>query len=202
MAEVADADRPSFNTLYFSERRPRRHNFGPNSKEVLRAAQHVDAAIGLLVRGIDRLGLTSRTTFVVVSDHGMAQTSRQRVIYLDDYLTLDEIEVVDWSPNVGINPATSSSAESIYHQKLHGKHPALCGLQTRGLAEVAALRHERAFPPSSASPNWAGRSRRTRPLRSVGPMDENSKAARTVTIRVTASCTAYSSPPVQKFEKV
>ena len=125
--KLPEAERPSFNTLYFSETDHAGHDFGPDSPEILTAAAHVDQAIGQLVRGIDALGLAARTSFVIVSDHGMAATSHDRVIYLDDYLPPEDIEVVDWSPNVEINPASTSStasAESIY-QKLHGKHPAL-----------------------------------------------------------------------------
>jgi predicted AlkP superfamily pyrophosphatase or phosphodiesterase len=122
--KLPEAERPSFSTLYFSETDHAGHDFGPESPEILQAAWHVDEAIGQLVDGVEALGLTSRTTFVIVSDHGMAQTSTERLIYLDDYLPADQIEVVDWSPNVEINPASTASAESVY-QRLHGKHPAL-----------------------------------------------------------------------------
>ncbi|TAK15427.1 MAG: alkaline phosphatase family protein [Acidobacteria bacterium] len=121
---LPEADRPSFSTLYFSEIDHVGHDFGPDAPELLTAAEHVDAAIGQLVWGIEDLGLAERTSIVLVSDHGMAATSSDRVIYLDDYLQNDEIEVVDWSPNIEINPATTSSADAIY-QKLANKHPAL-----------------------------------------------------------------------------
>lgn len=121
---LPEDQRPSFNTLYFSEVDHAGHDFGPDSPELLQAARHVDQAIGQLVRGVDALGLTARTSVVVVSDHGMVPLSTERIIYLDDYLQPDEIEVVEWSPNVEINPRTTTSADVIY-QKLHNKHPAL-----------------------------------------------------------------------------
>lgn len=122
--KLPDGERPSFNTLYFSETDHAGHDFGPDSPELLQAAWHVDEAIGQLVRGVDALGLTARTSFVIVSDHGMAPLSTERIIYLDDYLQPDEIEVVEWSPNIEINPLTTISVDVIY-QKLHNKHPAL-----------------------------------------------------------------------------
>ncbi len=121
--KLPEGQRPSFNTLYFSETDHAGHESGPDSPELLQAARHVDEAIGQLVRGVTALGLADRTTFVIVSDHGMAPLSTERIIFLDDYLQLDEIEVVGWSP-VEINPLTTTSAETIY-QKLHNKHPAL-----------------------------------------------------------------------------
>ncbi len=123
--KLPESQRPSFNTLYFSEIDHVGHASGPDSPEVLQAARHVDEAIGQLVRGVEALGLSDRTTYVLVSDHGMAPLSTERIIYLDDYLQPDEIEVVEWSPNLEINPlSTMSSADAIY-QKLHNKHPAL-----------------------------------------------------------------------------
>jgi predicted AlkP superfamily pyrophosphatase or phosphodiesterase len=61
---------------------------------------------------------------MIVSDHGMAATSNDRLIYLDDYLETSEIEVVEWSPNVEINPRSETSADELY-RKLFNKHPAL-----------------------------------------------------------------------------
>lgn len=122
--KLPDADRPTFSTVYFSEVDHAGHDSGPDAPETLTAAAHVDAAVGELVRGMDALGLGSRTTYVIVSDHGMAATSRDRAIYLDDYLKPDEIEVVELSPNVEINPRGATTADEIY-RKLVNKHPAL-----------------------------------------------------------------------------
>ena len=128
--KLPEADRPTFSTLYFSEVDHAGHNSGPDSPELLAAAAHVDQAMGMLFQGIDALGLADRTTYVVVSDHGMAPTSDDRLIFLDDYLDADEIEVVDWSPNVAINPRASTSSDELY-RTLVNRHPALA-VYTRG----------------------------------------------------------------------
>jgi ectonucleotide pyrophosphatase/phosphodiesterase family protein 5 len=49
------------------------------------------------------------------------------VIFLDDYLTVDEVEVVEWSPNVEINlrAASTPAAVDALYRKLVNKHPAL-----------------------------------------------------------------------------
>ena len=125
--KLPESDRPSFSTLYFSEVDHVGHASGPDSPEILQAARHVDDAIGQLVRGVAALGLSDRTSFVIVSDHGMAPLSTQRIIYLDDYLQPDQIEVVEWSPVVEINEITARTATSadVIYQKLRNKHPAL-----------------------------------------------------------------------------
>ena len=122
--KLPEADRPTFSTLYFSEVDHAGHNSGPDSPELLAAAAHVDQAMGMLFQGIDALGLADRTTYVVVSDHGMAPTSDDRLIFLDDYLDPGEIEVVDWSPNVAINPGANTSSDELY-RTLVNRHPAL-----------------------------------------------------------------------------
>ena len=127
LLKLPEGERPSFNTLYFSEVDHAGHDAGPDSPEVLVAAQHLDRALGQLLDGVDALGLTARTTFVVVSDHGMAQTSKDRLIFLDDYVDPSDVEVVEWSPNVAINlrrPGSPAAVEALY-RSLVNKHPAL-----------------------------------------------------------------------------
>jgi predicted AlkP superfamily pyrophosphatase or phosphodiesterase len=38
------------------------------------------------VAGIERLGLTSRTTVIATADHGMSQQALNRKIFIDDYV--------------------------------------------------------------------------------------------------------------------
>ncbi len=115
-------DRPSFITLYFSEVDTAGHDYGPESQEVLLAAAHLDDALGALMSGIESLGLLSRTSVVVVSDHGMSQLSPDRTIVLDDYLDPATVDVSEWSGAVKMAP--TGSAEQVY-QALKDKHPAL-----------------------------------------------------------------------------
>jgi predicted AlkP superfamily pyrophosphatase or phosphodiesterase len=121
---LPEGERPSFNTIYFSDVDHAGHDFGPDAAETAAAAARVDAAIGSLVQGVRALGLEPRTTYVVVSDHGMAATSESRLIYLDDYVGPDDVEVVDTTPNAEMNPKSTLSADAIY-KRLVNAHPAL-----------------------------------------------------------------------------
>jgi predicted AlkP superfamily pyrophosphatase or phosphodiesterase len=60
---------------------------------------------------------------VLVSDHGMAATSRDRVIALSDYLDPAAVNVIDLNPNLAIAPA-AMRADEIY-RRLAGAHPHL-----------------------------------------------------------------------------
>lgn len=115
--------RPTFLTLYFSDVDNAGHHEGPDSDATREAAQHVDAAIGRLVAGVQAAGLTARTNFVLVSDHGMAPLSPERTIVLDDYVDMSTVDLIDSSPIATLNPRSGSN-EALY-SALKDKHPAL-----------------------------------------------------------------------------
>jgi predicted AlkP superfamily pyrophosphatase or phosphodiesterase len=121
---LPDDQRPSFVTVYFSEVDHAGHDYGPESSELRTAAAHLDQALGQLVEGVTRLGLTNRATFVVVSDHGMAAVSESRLIFLDDYLDLKTVDVVDMGAFLSLRPRPPATVDAV-HRKLRGKHPQL-----------------------------------------------------------------------------
>jgi predicted AlkP superfamily pyrophosphatase or phosphodiesterase len=122
--KAPEAERPTFLTLYFSDVDDAGHRFGPLADETRSAMLDVDAVVGRLVAGVEQLGLASRTNYVIVSDHGMTELSRERVIVLDDYLDLSTVDLIDSAPIVGMSARPGVTVESI-HRALAGKHPAL-----------------------------------------------------------------------------
>ena len=120
---MPDGKRPSFLTLYFSDVDNAGHDFGPESNHVRDAVAAIDRAIGELVAGVDALGLEDRVHYVVVSDHGMAALSPDRVIVLDKYVDVSTIDVIDWSPVLGVSPR-DGNADRLY-AALKDKHPHL-----------------------------------------------------------------------------
>ena len=120
---LPERDRPSFITLYFSDVDTAGHRYGPDRPETLEAAAGLDRLLGDLLTGIEKLGLSSRTNVVVVSDHGMSQQSDTRKIYLDDYVDMATVDVVDWSPVLQIAPKTGT-VDALY-KTLRDRHPAL-----------------------------------------------------------------------------
>ena len=120
---LPESERPSFLTLYFSEVDHAGHDHGPDSPEVLEAIRHEDQALARLEAGVRQLHLLGRVTFVVVSDHGMTSLSDDRVVFLDDYIDLSGVDVVDWGETVQLRPLTGSVGE--VYQALKNKHPAM-----------------------------------------------------------------------------
>ena len=115
--------RPTFLTLYFSDVDNAGHRYSPDSPKVKRAIRDMDRLLARLLNGLKARGIENRLNLIVLSDHGMASATRDRVIYLDDYLDLNKINVVDWNPVLAVRPR-EMSADEIY-QKLAKAHPHL-----------------------------------------------------------------------------
>ena len=92
-------------TLYFSHVDSRGHRYGPDSPEVDQAVMNADSLLGYLWDEIEAMGLRDELNVIVVSDHGMAELSEEKVIFLDDMIDLDDVEMIDWSPVAMIKPA-------------------------------------------------------------------------------------------------
>lgn len=137
--ETPDPERPTFLTLYFSDVDTAGHDFGPDAEETRRAALAIDRVIGRLVEGIRARGLADRTNYVLVSDHGMAPLSRDRVIVLDDYLDLSTVDIIDSAPIVGLNARPGVPVQSIV-DALADKHPAMHVFTRDTLPEQHRLR--------------------------------------------------------------
>jgi predicted AlkP superfamily pyrophosphatase or phosphodiesterase len=103
------AERPRFMTLYFDTVDTAGHKYGPDSAEVNAAAAGVDAQIGRLLEGLKQRGIVANV--VVVSDHGMAATSPDRVLYVDDLLLKDAYKSLDLGSFGTIFPANGREAE-------------------------------------------------------------------------------------------
>lgn len=116
-------ERPAFVTLYFSDLDTAGHDEGPESEAVRNAIRRADGYLGRLLQGLDRRGLTDAVNLIVVSDHGMAAVDATRVVVLDDYIALDDGEVVDLNPTVGLFPRPGRE-EPVY-RALAGAHPRL-----------------------------------------------------------------------------
>jgi predicted AlkP superfamily pyrophosphatase or phosphodiesterase len=144
--------RPALLLTYFSDADEAGHTFGPDSPELLAALGRIDRALAHLLAGLEARGLADRVNIVLVSDHGMAATSRDRVIVLGDYLDLASVDVVDANPNLAIAPKTLT-ADEIY-RKLHGAHP-----------------HLRVYRKADSPPDWRFRAHARVPA-IVGMADE------------------------------
>lgn len=118
--DLPASKRPRLLTLYFDLVDTQGHGFGPDSPEVNAAVASTDAAIGQLVAGLKARGLFRRTNLVIVADHGMAQTSPDRLLFLDDLFDVERLGQVTGGAMAEMNPADPEAMAAVL-----GKHPHL-----------------------------------------------------------------------------
>lgn len=102
------AIRPSLMTLYFDIVDTAGHTYGPDDARTTAAAADVDGSIGKLVAGLAALGQPAN--IVVVSDHGMATTSSERVVALDRVVDPALYRLVENGPYATMVPTEGNDA--------------------------------------------------------------------------------------------
>lgn len=143
--KLPDGKQPSFLTLYFSEVDNAGHDGGPESEAVRAAVQSVDRSIGELVAGVEAIGLDDRVHYVVVSDHGMAALSPDRMIVLDDLIDVAQMDVIDWAPVLGLS-SKDGNVEKLY-AALKDKHPHLDVYRRDEIPAVYGIAGHPRLPP-------------------------------------------------------
>jgi len=144
---LPEGERPAFISLYFQEVDHVGHVSGPDSPQVLEAAAHLDAALGQLLTGINRLGLSDRVSIVVVSDHGMAPHTDDQMVFLDTAIDPTTVNVIATGEFVQLAPPPGrerdlSSIDAIV-RAVRGKLPHVT-FYTRD--EIPARYHYRDHP--------------------------------------------------------
>lgn len=90
--------RPGMILLYFDEPDHTAHNFGPESAATRGAVLSVDSAIGRLVSGLRLRGMYDFVDVVIVSDHGMADISSERYVFLEDVTDTMMVRTLEKGP--------------------------------------------------------------------------------------------------------
>lgn len=165
------ASRPRLLMLYFDEPDGAGHRFGPAAAETGAAVRHVDRMLERLRDGVAARGLAPATNWIVVSDHGMAETAPERTIVLEELVDFSDIAEIDANVVALIEPRPGRTAALL--SKLAGAHPNLHAARRDELPERFHFRAHRRIPEIVAwvDPGWtllARRPRDGRPATSAG----------------------------------
>ncbi len=95
-----EQDPVDFGTLYFSFVDSQGHRYGPDSEEVIEAIKQADELVGYLM---EKLESNESINLMIVSDHGMIEVSPSRKVTLDDYIDVNKIEIISYSPALMFN---------------------------------------------------------------------------------------------------
>ncbi|MEX1275733.1 MAG: alkaline phosphatase family protein [Bacteroidota bacterium] len=103
-----------------------------------------------------RLALAGiNVNLIVVSDHGMVQTSNERVIFIDDYTDTSEVRIIDWSPLFQLWPKPGKE-EAVY-RRMTGAHPRLQVYRAAEIPDRLHYRNHRRIAPiiALAEEGWS-----------------------------------------------
>ena len=122
--DLPSARRPTLLTLYSSAVDNAGHDHGPDAEPTRRAIAQVDSLIGFLLAGLARRETAHQVNLVIVSDHGMASTGPDRVVWLDDYVSGDAMRVDEMSALLAAWPAEGLE-DSVYRALRRAPHLAV-----------------------------------------------------------------------------
>ncbi|MCG2588504.1 alkaline phosphatase family protein [Rhodohalobacter sulfatireducens] len=109
-----ETEKVDFASLYFSFTDSQGHRVGPESPQINGAIQRADDTMGYLVEELEAAQLFERTNIIIVSDHGMAQVSRDRVVVLDDIVDIEHLEIIDLG-QLGMLNVDDPHLENVYN---------------------------------------------------------------------------------------
>jgi predicted AlkP superfamily pyrophosphatase or phosphodiesterase len=92
------------------------HKYGPNSTEIRKTISDVDTMLAHLFSGLRERNLTEIVNVVIVSDHGMATTSNDRLVQLEDLVDMDLVDHVDGWPLQGLRPKHPDDVAKLHKQ--------------------------------------------------------------------------------------
>lgn len=118
--DLPQAQRPQLMTVYFEQYDVAAHDAGAASVAAVEALRGIDAALASLRAGLRERGLDRRVDLVVVSDHGIADTPRENIRFLDDVLPSEAYTELWWGPLVGLRPAPGREREVV--RAFSGRH--------------------------------------------------------------------------------
>lgn len=143
--DLPKQSRPVFMTLYFSDVDSWGHNIGPDAIGMNSIIKEIDESIGLLVSGLNKRDILDNINIIITSDHGMAGLSRDRVIFLDDYININDVRMVDWSPVAMILPEDDSIVST--YSALYDAHPQMSVFKKEDVPARLHFNNHRRIPP-------------------------------------------------------
>ncbi|KAI7903852.1 alkaline-phosphatase-like protein [Cokeromyces recurvatus] len=157
-------DRPQFIGLYVPQIDQAGHAYGPYANETITQLKKADQSVGRLLKGLEIRNLTDIVNVIVVSDHGMSETSSSRLIFYEDFLSQEELELiwrVEGYPIFGIrirpdHPAPEAAVDQLYKAflRIQAHYPHIQVWKREQVPERLHFRHHVArIPPLIVLPD-------------------------------------------------
>jgi alkaline phosphatase D len=112
--QLPPESRPHFIAVYLEQPDLAEHEFGPFSEETKRQVILADSLIGIFRRAINDLPVADKINLIIVSDHGLSETSREKTVNLEDHIPSRWLEY----PATMGNPVVFLKAKEAYYDSI------------------------------------------------------------------------------------
>lgn len=117
--------RPHLITWYIDDPDSKGHEYGPESTEVIQSIELMDSLLGVFISKLNDLPIKDSVNFIVVSDHGMAATNPDKMVYLNDFLNKETVDTA-----IGASPFTLIYPKEDYKDSVYNILKNVEGIQT------------------------------------------------------------------------
>lgn len=117
------AERPALVAFYLDETNEAGHRAGPEDPDVAKAVANSDRVVASILAGLRAKNIAAN--LVIVSDHGMTATHKDRVVILEDYVDRQKLQIDSDGSVVALRPldgdvdALMKLVERIPHAKAY-----------------------------------------------------------------------------------
>ena len=153
---------PRFVALYIEQPDSTGHGFGITTQKYKDAMEAVDRdTVGYLINSLKNANLFDKVNVIFVSDHSMTDTSSTRQIFLEDYIKLDDFQLVEGGA-VGHIWAADDKIEKIHRNLTGAENPHMTVYKKENIPEEYHWKHNRRIPPIFVDPEvgWVVRTSR------------------------------------------
>ena len=112
--QLPEKERPHLILWYIHEPDNIGHRFGPDSKEIEDCIIYLDSLIGVFITKVEELPNNENINIIVTSDHGMGTISKERTVYLKNYVDDEWIDIIQ-----GYNPNYNIKAKQEFYDTLY-----------------------------------------------------------------------------------
>ena len=90
----SEGSRPRLTMLYFSEPDYAGHRYGPNTDQVNKTVIEMDDLLGYIMSKLSKTEVFNKLDIIIVSDHGMTNVSTEKVVLLDEFIDIEDYDII------------------------------------------------------------------------------------------------------------
>ncbi|XP_025949595.2 ectonucleotide pyrophosphatase/phosphodiesterase family member 5 [Dromaius novaehollandiae] len=135
----------NFGLLYWEQPDEMGHILGPENPLMGPIISDIDKKLGYLMSELKKAKLWDVINVIITSDHGMSQSSSERLIELDQYVDRELYKVIDHSPAVAILPK-EGKLDQVY-EALANAHPNMTVYKKEQIPDRLHYKHNSKIQP-------------------------------------------------------